>query len=69
MVVSEGPDGLEIAIRDNGLGFDRQAAEEKGRHGLLSLEERAHILGAKLSIRTGIEAGTTVSLRLPAAEQ
>jgi signal transduction histidine kinase len=36
---------------------------------LLSLEERAEILGANLSIRSGMDAGTTVSLRLPSAEE
>jgi signal transduction histidine kinase len=69
VLVTSETEGLRIAIRDNGLGFDAEAARAKGRHGLLSLEERAEILGANLSIRSGMDAGTTVSLRLPSAEE
>jgi len=65
IVVGVGESGLEIAIRDNGLGFEPEDAKSKGRHGLLSLQERAEILGAKLFIRSGRDAGTTIRLQLP----
>ena len=52
--------GIEMAVRDNGAGFD--SAEDRGRHslGLASMRERVHLLGGELDIDSAPGRGTTV---------
>jgi signal transduction histidine kinase len=52
--------GLEIAVRDNGTGFD--LVQDRGRHslGLASMKERVHLLGGELDIDSAPGQGTTV---------
>jgi len=52
--------GLEMAVHDNGTGFD--SAEDRGRHslGLASMKERVHLLGGELDIDSAPGSGTTV---------
>jgi len=64
--------GNEILLRvsDNGIGFDvereRHAARQEGHLGLVSMEERASLLGGQLTITSGA-AGTTVEATIPLA--
>ena len=55
---------LTLAIRDDGVGFDMEAARRKamktGSLGLISMEERAQLAGGRLKVRTVPGAGTTV---------
>ncbi len=69
VVVSFTPSALHIRVRDDGVGFhvpsrlsDFTAA---GHFGLLSMTERAHLIGAHLLIRSAPQAGTTVEITLP----
>lgn len=61
-------DHLGIEIRDDGVGFDTERARRAGPLesglGLLSLEERADLVGGLLTIESG-EQGTIVRARLP----
>jgi signal transduction histidine kinase len=52
--------GLEMAVRDNGTGFD--STQDRGRHslGLASMKERVHLLGGELDIDSVPGSGTTV---------
>ena len=52
--------GLEIAVRDNGTGFD--STRDRGRHslGLASMKERVQLLGGELDIDSVPGSGTTV---------
>jgi signal transduction histidine kinase len=52
--------GLEMAVHDNGAGFD--AAQDRGGHslGLASMKERLHLLGGELDIDSAPGSGTTV---------
>ena len=52
--------GIEMAVRDNGAGFD--PAEDRARHslGLASMKERMHLLGGELDIDSAAGSGTTV---------
>jgi signal transduction histidine kinase len=52
--------GLEMAVRDNGTGFD--PTTERARHslGLASMKERVHLLGGELDIDSEPGHGTTV---------
>ncbi len=69
-------DAIEITIQDNGTGFDTahwsSAASDRKQNdsargfGLASLNERARIIGGKLTIESTPERGTTIRLALPA---
>jgi signal transduction histidine kinase len=52
--------GLEMAVRDNGTGFD--PVQDRTRHslGLASMKERVHLLGGELDIDSAPGSGTTV---------
>ncbi len=54
-----GTDGYELRVKDNGKGFDVQAAMSSG-NGLGNMEARAERLGAKWSVRSTPGAGTEI---------
>jgi NarL family two-component system sensor histidine kinase YdfH len=57
---------LEIALRDDGVGFDPTATVEGGGHyGLVGLRERARLAGGSLELISEPGAGTTLTLVLP----
>jgi signal transduction histidine kinase len=64
------PDSVVLTITDGGRGFDVEAAHRNhaGRLGLLGMKERAHQIGADLSVRSSEGAGTTVRLDVPIAD-
>ncbi len=55
---------VNLEIRDDGVGFDMDAARMKaiktGSLGLISMEERAQLVGGRLKVRTVPGEGTTV---------
>ena len=66
--LSDHDDVIELEVADDGIGFDPDAKALRGRHlGLTSMAERAALLDAELDVRSQPGAGTTVSLRVPAA--
>jgi signal transduction histidine kinase len=54
----------EIAVRDNGHGF-QHADVRSGALGLIAAQERAELIGADLKIDPGYGSGTTVTLTIP----
>lgn len=56
-----------LRVRDDGLGFDPEGSEAVGL-GLRGMEERAGLVGGRLSIRSAPGEGTTVDLEVPVAE-
>ncbi|KAF0232132.1 MAG: hypothetical protein FD175_327 [Beijerinckiaceae bacterium] len=56
---------LEIAVVDDGIGFDPAVGKE-GRFGLVGIREQAEMIGATLDIRSSPGQGTTLRLALPA---
>jgi two-component system NarL family sensor kinase len=58
-----------LEIVDNGVGFDKfehpLGADEMGGYGLLSMAERAEIVGGRLNIRSRPGAGTAVTATIP----
>jgi two-component system, NarL family, sensor kinase len=58
---------LEIA--DNGIGFDTfenpLGSDEMGGYGVLSMAERAELVGGRLNIRSRPGSGTTVTATIP----
>jgi signal transduction histidine kinase len=55
---------LEIAVVDDGIGFDTEAKRE-GRFGLLGIREQAEMIGARLEIRSAPGKGTELSVLMP----
>jgi PAS domain S-box-containing protein len=60
---------LTLSIADDGVGFNFEAVKGRGGMGLVSMEERARLVHAKLSIETQPGHGTRIALEvsLPAA--
>jgi signal transduction histidine kinase len=55
---------LRLTVTDNGRGFDPEARGGSG-YGLRSMHERAELIGARLSVDSGIQDGTRVTVELP----
>ena len=53
-------DCLRLSVQDNGVGFD-PAAPSMGM-GLTTMQERAEVIGGKLSIQSTPEEGTVVAI-------
>jgi signal transduction histidine kinase len=62
---------LELVVRDSGRGFDPRAvstrANGRGTLGILSMGERAALVGGELVIDSAVGRGTEVRVRLPLA--
>jgi len=60
---------IEVVVRDDGIGFDVNAARTQaaagGGLGLLGMEERVAIAGGRLRIESVPGQGTTIRARLP----
>lgn len=65
--VEDGSKGLNVAVRDNGHGFNRATAVESrpGHLGLSSMEERASDAGGWCKVLSQPGEGTTVEIFLP----
>jgi signal transduction histidine kinase len=60
------PEGLEIEVRDNGLGT---ATTDGLGHGLIGVRERVKIYGGQMSAGTATGGGFVLSTRLPVREE
>lgn len=62
-------DSVYMNVRDDGVGFSVGAVddhyEQSGSLGMVSMRERADLIGGSLRIETGIGRGTSVALRVP----
>jgi two-component system, chemotaxis family, CheB/CheR fusion protein len=56
---------LVLSLEDDGTGFIPQAVKGKGGLGLVSIGERARIIGGALSIESKPGDGTRISVRVP----
>jgi signal transduction histidine kinase len=56
---------VEMEIKDNGQGFDVQAAAASNGVGLVSMRERAAGFGGSFSVTSAIGEGTTVCVSIP----
>jgi signal transduction histidine kinase len=69
IIVERRPRDLIIAVRDDGTGFDvaraQQEYDRRGNLGLLNIQERAEMLGARYAIHSAPGRGTLVSLAVP----
>lgn len=69
--VARTDDAVELAVRDDGVGFDARRTFERaaagGRLGLLGMKERVEILGGSLQVESAPDQGTGIHIRIPAA--
>lgn len=63
--IARSPDGLDIAISDNGGGMASKRPPGSQSYGILGMQERAKQLGGELTINSTPGHGTTVFLRIP----
>lgn len=59
---------LNLEVRDDGRGFDTEAASNGGGMGLANMAERAAKLGADLTIDSSSGRGTSIRIVVPPAE-
>ena len=56
--------GVRLSVRDNGRGFNQDAAKKTG-HGLANMAARAQKIGGKFSVLSKVNEGTSIVLDLP----
>jgi signal transduction histidine kinase len=54
-----------LEVRDYGVGFDVSASRMRAGIGLISMEERARLVGGNLTVQSAPQRGTTVHLSVP----
>ncbi len=57
---------VEIAVEDNGRGFDPESVDGRG---LLGMRERIELLGGEIVLSSTPDGGTTISARVPVQPQ
>lgn len=62
-------DGLQLALSDNGKGFEPDQERAKASLGLASMRQRAHFLGGRLDIHSAPGLGTKVTAWVPLQEE
>ncbi len=58
-------DELQLVVTDHGIGFDVPEARHKGGLGLLSMQERIHLVHGKLYVESAPGIGTKVIANVP----
>jgi signal transduction histidine kinase len=58
--------GLQLAVSDNGSGFDPERSRDRPSLGLASMRERVRLLHGELDIESTPGRGTTVVAWVPA---
>lgn len=56
---------IVMVIEDDGIGFDPQTAEKRGRLGIIGMKERTDSFGGKLEIESTIGQGTSLFVEVP----
>ena len=64
--LTQTPDRVELFIVDRGRGFDPDDGAARRGLGLLSMEERARLVGGSFTIASSPHSGTTLHVQLPA---
>ena len=63
--LSEQPGEVRLTIIDQGIGFDVSRLRTGVGLGLISIQERARMIGAEIEIQSLSSQGTTIDLRVP----
>jgi signal transduction histidine kinase len=75
VVVTDGPDGLRVVVRDDGLGLPGRPGRDgwldalagEGHYGLLGMHERARRAGGELTVDSTPGGGTAITVRFSRA--
>jgi signal transduction histidine kinase len=62
ILFSEAEGSPLLRVSDDGLGFDPDAVVDSGHYGLISMRERAEVIGASLAVQSKPGEGTTVEV-------
>lgn len=61
-------ESISMTVSDNGIGLNKGGGQKPGSFGLVGIEERVRILGGKCVITSQPNAGTTVHVAIPVAD-
>jgi len=61
--------GIEMTVRDDGVGFDPAETRQRPGLGQVSMRERLHLIGGRLSVESALGRGTTVRAWAPHQEE
>lgn len=59
------PSGIELEVRDRGVGFDVANVKNKGGLGLISMRERVELLNGTIHVDSKPNAGTSIYVWVP----
>jgi signal transduction histidine kinase len=62
-------DEVQLDVSDEGKGFDAEAALREKGLGLVSMQERVHLVHGMLTIKSAANSGTTILVRVPVAAE
>jgi signal transduction histidine kinase len=65
VAVEQRGDEVEMALRDDGVGFDVEAPGPEGHYGMTMMRERATVGGGAFAIQSVPGEGTTITVRFP----
>jgi signal transduction histidine kinase len=63
-LIGSGQD-IHLRVSDQGAGFRVEDVREKGRLGLVSMQERVRLIGGELVVESGPGRGTRIEARVP----
>jgi len=64
-------EGVRLVVEDDGKGFDTDTiagAESRGAYGLVGMNERAELIGGRISVASWPERGTSIEVVVPVPE-
>lgn len=59
------PDGIELSVRDSGIGFDPKLAMKGTGLGLVSMQERLKLVRGEFAVSSQAKRGTTIQAKVP----
>jgi signal transduction histidine kinase len=59
---------IQLEVADRGIGFDVERAKQNRGLGLVSMQERVHLVHGIFSIDSQVSGGTRVFVRVPCPE-
>jgi signal transduction histidine kinase len=66
IILRQSENSIIAIVEDNGVGFDTKQAQEKNhRLGLYGMQERASLVGGKLTVESTLGVGTTIYVEVP----
>jgi signal transduction histidine kinase len=59
------PDEIQLEVRDRGVGFDVEGANHDRGLGLVSMQERVHLIDGTFLVESKVGSGTRILARVP----